>query len=111
MPDNITKIVLAHQPNSIHSVHEIGADLQLSGHTHGGQICLPNGRPLYIDLKRFVEYGQGIWFHDDMVGLTNVGAGASLLPYRFFSTREVVLLTLRRGPRGTDRVPTPGRDQ
>ncbi|MDP6785610.1 MAG: metallophosphoesterase [Rhodospirillales bacterium] len=109
-PDGF-KVALVHSADMADVAAESGFSLYLAGHTHGGQICLPSGRPLYIDLKRFVEYGQGIWFHDDMVGLTNVGAGASLLPYRFFSTGEVVLLTLRRGPRGTDRVPTPGRDQ
>jgi uncharacterized protein len=103
-PDGF-KVALVHSAELADVAAESGFSLYLAGHTHGGQICLPNGRPLYIDLKRFVEYGQGIWFHDDMVGLTNVGAGASLLPYRFFSKGEVVLITLRRGPRGTDRVP------
>ena len=102
-PDGF-KIALVHSADMADVAAESGHALYLAGHTHGGQICLPNGRPLYIDLKRFVEYGQGIWFHDDMVGLTNVGAGASMLPYRFFSKGEVVLLTLNRGPRAARRL-------
>ena len=92
-PDGF-KIALVHSAELADVAAQSGHSLYLAGHTHGGQICLPNGRPIFIGLKRFVEYGRGIWFHDEMVGLTNVGAGASMLPYRFFSKGEVVLLTL-----------------
>ncbi len=37
-PDGPPRILLAHQPRSAHAAQGLGVDLQLSGHTHGGQI-------------------------------------------------------------------------
>tara|TARA_Y100000590_G_scaffold278792_1_gene313011 strand:+ start:3410 stop:4585 length:1176 start_codon:yes stop_codon:yes gene_type:complete len=72
LPMDITKIVLAHQPNSIKSVHKSGADLQLSGHTHGGQfwpftyaVKIPNiylsGYHDHFGTKIYVNRGTGYW--------------------------------------------------
>lgn len=90
-------IALVHSPEiadratSRHSVY-------LCGHTHGGQICLPGGRPLMVPLRRFRSFARGLWRHGDMIGYTSTGVGASVLPMRFNSRGEVVLITLRRGP-------------
>ena len=53
-PDGF-KIALVHSADLADVAAESGHSLYLAGHTHGGQICLPNGRPIFIDLKRFVE--------------------------------------------------------
>lgn len=37
------KILLAHYPDALFIAHDKGIDLQLSGHTHGGQVCTPWG--------------------------------------------------------------------
>lgn len=73
--------------------------LYLCGHTHGGKINLPNGRPIITGLKRHRRFAQGLWSHDEMVGYTSRGVGASLVPTRFRSQGEVAVVTLRRGPR------------
>ncbi len=70
--------------------------LYLCGHTHGGQICLPGGRPMITGLKRHRRYARGLWRHDGMVGYTCRGVGASLVPTRFNCEAEIVLVTLRR---------------
>jgi predicted MPP superfamily phosphohydrolase len=72
--------------------------LYLCGHTHGGKMSLPNGRPIITGLKRHRRFAQGLWFHDEMIGYTSRGVGASLVPTRFRSQGEVAVVTLRRGP-------------
>ena len=45
------KILLAHQPSSIFKANEAGYDLQISGHTHGGQFwpfTYPTKKPILI---------------------------------------------------------------
>jgi uncharacterized protein len=63
----------------------------LSGHTHGGQICLPGGIPITLDsvLPRFM--GSGAWKYHDMIGYTSVGAGSSVVPARFNCPPEITL--------------------
>ena len=72
--------------------------LYLTGHTHGGQICLPGGRPFATGLKRHRHLGRGAWRVGDMVGYTSRGIGACVIPFRTFCPGEVVLVTLRCGP-------------
>jgi predicted MPP superfamily phosphohydrolase len=82
-------------------------DLQLSGHSHGGQIRLPlAGAPYLPQLAR--KYPCG-WRHLGPLNLyTNRGLGTVDLPVRFNCPPEVTLLTLRSGatsyPSGVDRV-------
>lgn len=72
--------------------------LYLTGHTHGGQICLPGRRPFATGLKRHHELASGLWRHGEMIGYTSRGTGACVLPFRTFCPGEVVLITLRRAP-------------
>lgn len=90
------KIALVHSPELADIAARSGFSLYLAGHTHGGQMCLPNGKPVYIDLQRFKNFHHGHWSHGAMVGYTSAGAGASVLPYRLFRRGEVTYLTLRR---------------
>ena len=91
MPDNITKIVLAHQPNSIHSVHEIGADLQLSGHTHGGQFW-----PFTYLTKLVNPYIAGFYDHYGTQIYVNRGTGYWGPPLRIGVPAEITLIRLKK---------------
>ena len=71
--------------------------LYLTGHTHGGQICLPGGLPIITNAKTPRRYAQGLWQHGAMTGYTTTGVGVSVMPVRFFSKGEVAIITLRRG--------------
>lgn len=65
-------VLLAHQPVVIHDAVEHGVDLQLSGHTHGGQLWPGNlvaglanptvaGLESYGDTQLYVSRGAGAW--------------------------------------------------
>ncbi|GAM20780.1 hypothetical protein SAMD00019534_039550, partial [Acytostelium subglobosum LB1] len=43
---NTARVVLSHNPDSARELEPYDIDLVLSGHTHGGQICFPNGSPI-----------------------------------------------------------------
>lgn len=67
-----TAVLLAHQPVVIHDAVKHGVDLQLSGHTHGGQLWPGNylaelanptvaGLERYGDTQLYVSRGAGAW--------------------------------------------------
>ncbi len=91
------KIALVHSPEFALHAAGAGYGLYICGHTHGGQICLPGGRPVLTASAFGRRFAAGLWQHDRMVGYTSRGAGASGLPVRFFSRGEVTLITLRHG--------------
>ena len=90
------KIALIHSPELADVAARNGCQLYLTGHTHGGQICLPGGRPILTHLSCFRRYARGLWRHGGMQGYTSTGVGVSALPVRFNNRGEVVLITLKR---------------
>jgi uncharacterized protein len=90
------KIVAVHTPELYREAEALGYRLYLSGHTHGGQICAPGGKPIIVHARCPRGFARGNWHYRTMTGYTSTGVGASLLPVRFNCPPEVVLLTLRR---------------
>src|SRR6516165_7101811 len=68
-----------------------GFDLLLSGHTHGGQICLPGSTPITLDSVLPRHMGSGPWKQRDMVGYTSVGVGTSVVAVRINCLPEITL--------------------
>ena len=87
-------ILLAHSPDAIHEAVELGADVVLSGHTHGGQVRLPWIGPLYINTDLGPEYNQGLFRFDDTWLYVNRGLGTRGLAVRLLCPPEITLLTL-----------------
>lgn len=94
-PDGF-KLALIHSAELADAAADNGYQLYLAGHTHGGQICLPGGRPILTHLSRFSGYASGLWRHGDMMGYTSTGVGISGLPVRFNTRGEIVRIVLRR---------------
>ncbi|NKB59137.1 MAG: metallophosphoesterase [Alphaproteobacteria bacterium] len=90
------RIVLVHSPDAAHAASLHQHDLYLCGHTHGGQICLPGGRPIITNQRGHPRFSRGRWGCGRMAGYTNRGAGTSLMPVRFNAPPEVAFITLRR---------------
>ncbi len=87
----ITKIMLAHQPNSIYSVHDAGVDLQLSGHTHGGQFW-----PFNYPTKLANAYLAGHYNHHGTQIYVNRGTGYWGPPLRLGVPAEITVIRLKK---------------
>ncbi|MGQ9347198.1 metallophosphoesterase [Mycolicibacterium gilvum] len=85
-------LLLAHQPKQVVRAAAAGVDLQLSGHTHGGQMWPFN---FLVRLEQPVV--QGLSRHGERTQLyTSRGTGFWGPPFRVFAPSEITLLTLRR---------------
>ena len=96
IPFGSFSILLSHTPEVYQQASYAGFNLLLSGHTHGGQICLPGGIPITLDSGRPRHMGSGAWEYRDVIGYTSVGVGSSIVPVRFNCPPEITLHRLRR---------------
>ena len=101
IPDEAFSILLSHTPEIYRQAADAGFDLLLSGHTHGGQICLPGGIPLTLHCPLPRAFGSGAWKYWNMAGYTSVGAGSCIVPVRFNCPPEITLHRLRRAKKTT----------
>jgi hypothetical protein len=84
-------VLLAHQPKQIHEAAQHGVGLQLSGHTHGGQI-FPWGLFVRIDQP----YVAGLAQHGDTQIYVSRGTGFWGPPIRVAAPPEISVLELTR---------------
>lgn len=84
-------VLLAHQPKMVRLAAAAGVDLQLSGHTHGGQIW-----PFHLLVRLDQRALHGLTRVSDRTQLyTSRGSGFWGPPFRVFAPSEVTVLTLR----------------
>jgi predicted MPP superfamily phosphohydrolase len=88
-------LLLAHTPAFFRDAARLDIDAMLSGHTHGGQLCLPGGWPLIYDADCPRRLAAGTWRIGELYGYTSVGAGASVADVRLNCPPEIVIHTLR----------------
>lgn len=99
VPADEAVVLLAHEPDYADHVSRYAVDLQLSGHSHGGQVRLPFIRPLYLpSLAR--KYIWGLYKIGGLTLYTNPGLGTVDIPVRLNCPPEITLLTLRRAASG-----------
>ena len=96
IPDGAFSVLLSHTPEIYRQAAHAGFDLLLSGHTHGGQICLPGQIPITLDSVLPRHMGAGAWRYRNMIGYTSVGAGSSVVAVRFNCPPEITLHRLCR---------------
>ncbi len=96
IPDGEFSILLSHTPEIYRQAAHAGFDLMLSGHTHGGQICLPGAIPITLDAALPRRMGAGAWRYRRMVGYTSVGVGSCIVAVRINCPPEITLHRLRR---------------
>ncbi|MGY4575273.1 metallophosphoesterase [Bradyrhizobium pachyrhizi] len=96
IPRDAFSILLAHTPESYRAAAAAGFDLMLSGHTHGGQLCLPGGIAIKLEARLPRRMGRGAWRFGELAGYTSTGAGTSLAPVRLNCPAEITVHTLRR---------------
>ncbi|WP_077601022.1 metallophosphoesterase [Oceanobacillus sojae] len=92
--DSDFTILLAHEPDLADTVKNYPVDIQLSGHSHGGQVRLPFIGDLYTPAYA-EKYVQGKYTISDKLTLyVNSGIGTTRLPYRFLCRPELHVFTL-----------------
>jgi len=91
IPDDGFSVLLSHSPETYKDAAAYGFNLMLSGHTHGGQICLPGGYALIkvCDVPRRLL--AGAWRYRAMQGYTSTGTGSCGVPLRYFCPPEITL--------------------
>ena len=92
-----TTLLLAHEPDYADFVAKFPVDLQLSGHSHGGQVRIPGVGPIILP-KLARKYHTGLFRIRDLQLYTSSGIGVISPPVRFNCPPEVSLITLLRGP-------------
>jgi predicted MPP superfamily phosphohydrolase len=90
-PTTDFKLLLAHQPNSIFAASKAGYDLQLSGHTHGGQFY-----PFTYAVHAAHAYTAGLHKHDQTWIYVNRGTGYWGPPLRLGVPSEITVLELSK---------------
>lgn len=95
----VPRVILSHYPDLIRAAKTAGLapDLFLAGHTHGGQMCPPNGMPImrHDSLPRWMC--TGVHDFDGTCLVVTRGLGFSNLPIRLWCPAEVVEVVLRKG--------------
>lgn len=85
-------IILLHNPDGVPSIKDYPGQIILSGHTHGGQVNLPWMWKKFTLLEN-MQFKKGLVKYKDKWMYVNRGLG-SVLPFRWFSPPEILLLTL-----------------
>ena len=93
-PGDVATVLLSHQPNTWRRAQELGVALQLSGHTHGGQLAL-----LWLhrslSLARFITpFVAGLYRAGTSYLYVNRGAGSVMPMVRIGARPEITELTL-----------------
>jgi predicted MPP superfamily phosphohydrolase len=96
IPEGEFSILLSHTPEIYRQAAHAEFDVMLSGHTHGGQICLPGAIPITLDSVLPRRLGAGAWQYHRMTGYTSVGAGSSIIAARLNCPPEITLHQLPR---------------
>ncbi len=84
------RLLLAHQPSNLVIAEEAGISLQLSGHTHGGQIWPWT----WMAARVHGRFNHGLNRFGKLLVYTSSGAGTWGVPMRVGTRSEVVLIRL-----------------
>jgi predicted MPP superfamily phosphohydrolase len=86
---DIPTILLAHQPKDVEYIKENRVDVQLSGHTHGGQIY-----PLNLLVKLFQPYFSGLYAYNNTLLYVTNGLGYWGIKIRYKAPSEIPIITI-----------------
>ena len=96
VPSDEPTVLLAHEPDYADYVAGYPVDLQLSGHSHGGQVRFPFVPPLFMpELGR--KYVLGLYEIQNLTLYTTAGIGTVRLAVRFNCPPEITFITVRKG--------------
>ncbi len=93
-PDGPLRIALAHTPDQLAWARTHHVDLLLTGHTHGGQICIPPLGPILMPTIRGVKYASGVYYAPPTILHVTRGISGDI-PVRWNCPPEIACLKLR----------------
>ncbi|WP_108670360.1 metallophosphoesterase [Peribacillus acanthi] len=93
IPEDSFTLLLSHAPDFAETSSKYPISLQLSGHSHGGQIQIPFYGALITPPQAKI-YIEGLYEIKQMKLYVNRGLGTTRLPYRFLSRPEITLLKI-----------------
>jgi predicted MPP superfamily phosphohydrolase len=97
VPPDAFKLMLMHYPDFIHAAAAAGVNICLAGHTHGGQICYPDGKPIIRHDVLPNYMCTGVHRVGETWLVVNRGVGKAGLRVRMFCPPHVIVLRLQRG--------------
>ena len=113
VPRELPVLLLSHHPDVAEEFGTVACrvDLQLSGHTHGGQVVLPGVGALATASAYGTKYLYGWCQGPSWPVFTTCGIGTSTLPVRVGTQAEIVLFTLNRKALNEKRPSSPQSGQ
>ncbi|WP_102262024.1 metallophosphoesterase [Mesobacillus jeotgali] len=96
IPTDSYTILLSHAPDKAEEAAQHPIQMQMSGHSHGGQIQIPFYGPLVTPpfAEKYVEGFYTVGPNDGLTLYVNRGLGTTRLPFRFLSQPELAIFTL-----------------
>jgi predicted MPP superfamily phosphohydrolase len=95
---NSLNIALIHAPDVVEEIAEIGPDLIFAGHTHGGQVRIPNVGAITSGSTIHPRYASGMFeFGPSKVFINNGIGSGNFIRFRFACPCEVVVLDVTVG--------------
>ena len=89
-------ILIAHTPDFFDDYVDVGADLVLAGHLHGGIVAIPGiGGVISPQLQLFPKYDSGSFTENNTTMIVSRGIGWHSVPIRIFNKAEIVSVTIR----------------
>jgi uncharacterized protein len=85
-------LLMAHNPDHFHEAVARNIPLTLAGHTHGGQIRLPNGPPIIRQSRYCLD--EGVYLRETSLLVVSRGLGSVALPFRWGADPEAVLIEI-----------------
>jgi predicted MPP superfamily phosphohydrolase len=95
LPDHVN-ILLSHNPDTFPRAAEIGFDLSLAGHTHGGQAALEFISPEIAPSRLVTPYVSGLFEKPGAQLYVNRGIGTIGVPIRIGAPPEITVFELRK---------------
>lgn len=96
LPENIPTILLAHEPDFAKESSKTDRfDLQISGHSHGGQFIIPKFETTPFRGPNSIKYPVGLYKVGNMIQYTSKGLGTNSFRMRINCKPEITIITLK----------------
>lgn len=96
LDENYPTILLAHEPDFANESSQTGKiDLQISGHSHGGQFIIPKVETTPFRGPNSTKYPVGLYKIKDMIQYTSKGLGTNSFRIRINCKPEITIITLK----------------